>query len=74
MADLAQKGVTHVTIVPMFLGIGRHVREDMPMLVKSLRAAYPKLTFQLNPSVGEEPEVIALLARIPRPSANLAVA
>ncbi|HOE42755.1 MAG TPA: CbiX/SirB N-terminal domain-containing protein [Rhodoferax sp.] len=70
VADLAQKGVTHVTIVPMFLGIGRHAREDMPMLVKSLQAVYPKLNFRLKPSVGEEPEVIALLARIARPTTN----
>ena len=42
----------------------------MPMLVKSLQAVYPKLNFRLKPSVGEEPEVIALLARIARPTTN----
>lgn len=68
VADLVKKGVIDIKVVPMFLGIGRHAREDIPMLVKNLQSVYPKLNFRLNPPVGEEPEVIALLARIARPS------
>jgi sirohydrochlorin cobaltochelatase len=64
VAELVPNGVKHITIVPMFLGVGRHAREDMPSLVNSLRATYPLVSFKLNPSVGEEPAVIALLARI----------
>jgi sirohydrochlorin ferrochelatase len=33
--------VRELTIVPMFLGVGRHAREDLPELVKQLRAAHP---------------------------------
>ena len=67
VAELVSQGVSHITVVPMFLGIGRHAREDMPLLVANLQAVYPRLKFRLNPSVGEEPEVITLLARIARP-------
>ncbi len=68
VAGLVLNGVTQITIVPMFLGLGRHAREDMPMLVNHLQGVYPRVQFQLNPSVGEEPEVIELLAKIAMPS------
>jgi sirohydrochlorin cobaltochelatase len=66
VGELVQKGVNQITIVPMFLGVGRHAREDMPLLVNNLQAVYPQVGFKLNPSVGEEPSVIDLLARIAR--------
>ena len=67
MAELAAKHVKHVTIVPMFLGVGRHAREDLPLLVSELRQTYPKVHFVLRPSVGEEPRVIEMLARLSLP-------
>ena len=68
VAELCALGVNNITIVPMFLGVGKHAREDTPVLVKELQARYPAVAFQLRPSVGEEPRVIELLARISMPS------
>ena len=67
--ELVQLGVRQITIVPMFLGLGRHAREDMPLLAAQMQAAYPDVRFWLKPSVGEEPAVIELLARMARPDA-----
>jgi sirohydrochlorin cobaltochelatase len=61
---LARDGVTEIVITPMFLGVGKHAREDLPLLVASLRATYASIDFTLRPSVGEEPQVIELLAKI----------
>jgi len=63
-AELAALGVTHIVIVPMFLGVGRHAREDMPVLVEELRVAHPQIEFQLKPSVGEQSQVIEMLAQV----------
>lgn len=64
VGELVQQGASNIKIVPMFLGVGRHAREDMPLLVTDLQARHPQVCFQLNPSVGEEPLVVDLLARI----------
>ncbi len=64
VGELVQQGVNHIKIVPMFLGVGRHAREDMPLLVANLQTVHPQVSFKLNPSVGEEPLVVDLLARI----------
>ncbi len=62
-AALVASGATMVKVVPLFLGMGKHVREDLPQLLGTLRAQHPAVTFVLARAVGEEPEVIDLLAR-----------
>ena len=59
-----QAGVQAITIVPMFLGVGKHAREDLPVLVSDLTAAHPEVRFTLQAAVGEHPEVVDVLARL----------
>ena len=61
---LMKQGVAHVRIVPMFLGVGRHAREDLPELVNDLTEAYPQMSFELLPAIGEHPAMTALMADI----------
>ena len=61
---LMKQDVAHVRIVPMFLGVGRHAREDLPDLVHGLRQAYPQMSFELLPAIGEHPAMTALMADI----------
>jgi sirohydrochlorin cobaltochelatase len=62
--ELADLGIQRITVVPMFLGVGRHAREDLPSLVKELREKLPSVDFELRPAVGEDPRLIQLLAGI----------
>jgi sirohydrochlorin cobaltochelatase len=64
VATLVSSGVTQVTIVPMFLGVGRHAREDLPLLVQALQTQFPALNICLQNAVGEDPRLIELLAYI----------
>jgi sirohydrochlorin cobaltochelatase len=57
-------GADHITVVPMFLGTGKHAREDLPQLVQALRAAHPQLRFEVQQAVGEDPRMTALMAEI----------
>lgn len=61
---LIADGARALRVVPLFLGMGKHVREDLPQLVQALRAAHPEVVFSLAPAVGETTEVIDLLAEI----------
>jgi sirohydrochlorin cobaltochelatase len=61
---LIDRGVQAITIVPLFLGVGRHAREDLPVLMEALRAQHPCVAFLLRPAVGEDPRLITLLAQI----------
>jgi len=63
-AELAVLGVTAITVVPLFLGVGRHAREDLPRLMVTLQASHPQVVFSLRPAIGEEAQIIELMARI----------
>lgn len=62
--DLIAGGAGHVTIVPMFLGTGRHAREDLPAIVDALRSGHPHVAFVLQKPVGEDGRVLDLIAKI----------
>jgi sirohydrochlorin cobaltochelatase len=62
--QMMKEGLDHLRIVPMFLGVGRHAREDLPQLVADLRQAYPQVSFELTPSIGEQPAMTRLMAEI----------
>jgi sirohydrochlorin cobaltochelatase len=63
-ADLIASDVSEITILPMFLGVGRHAREDLPALITELKQNHPHTTFQVQPAVGENTQVLDLLAEI----------
>jgi sirohydrochlorin cobaltochelatase len=64
VSKLVDGGVQAITVVPMFLGVGKHAREDLPELTAALRLQYPEVRFTLQPAVGENPRLIALLSEI----------
>ena len=64
VAQLLVNGIDAVRIVPMFLGVGKHAREDLPKLVQELKLQYPHVFFELRQAVGEEPELIRIMASI----------
>ena len=64
VAALVQTGVNAIRIVPMFLGVGRHAREDLPLLLQDLIIQYPGVTFELSKAIGEEPEMTRAMAAI----------
>jgi sirohydrochlorin cobaltochelatase len=63
-AQMITSGAMTLRIVPMFLGVGRHAREDLPVLVTQLQADHPQVHFELQAAVGENPLLIDLMAQI----------
>ncbi|HXD41016.1 MAG TPA: CbiX/SirB N-terminal domain-containing protein [Ramlibacter sp.] len=63
-AHLVGGGARYVTIVPMFLGAGKHARDDLPGLREKLQRAHPGVAFELQRPVGEDPRLLDLLAAI----------
>jgi sirohydrochlorin cobaltochelatase len=61
---LVQEGHRAIRIVPMFLGVGRHAREDLPALCAELRQRHPGLWLDLQPAIGEQAEMIRSIAAI----------
>ena len=63
-SKLISDGAQSLRVVPMFLGMGKHAREDLPELVEALRSAHPSVPVSVARAIGEEAEVTDLLAQI----------
>lgn len=61
-ADLVSCGCRQVTVLPMFLGTGGHVRRDLPLQLERLRQAHPGVSFALQAPIGELPAVHEAMA------------
>lgn len=57
-------GCDEIVVVPMFLGVGRHARQDLPTLIAGLAQALPDVQIRLQPAVGEDARIVDLLARV----------
>ena len=60
--DLIARGATQIDIVPLFLGAGTHVRNDVPKLVDLAASRHSSVRFQLRPFIGDAPTVLAAIA------------
>ncbi len=63
-AELVALGVKSITVAPLFFGLGKHLREDLPRLLTALRSAHSGVDFDLKKSIGEEAALIELMAQL----------
>jgi sirohydrochlorin cobaltochelatase len=59
---LVEAGCACVSVLPLFLGAGGHVRRDLPELLDRMRARYTGVSWQLHSAVGELDSVIGAMA------------
>ena len=60
--SLATAGVKKIRVIPLFLGPGGHIKNDLPRLVLAARADHPQVKITLERPIGEQPRVIAAIA------------
>lgn len=70
---LARGGATQITVVPMFLAQGGHVKKDLPVLLDAARALHPHCEIHLLAAVGEAEPVVAAMAAYALQGARAAV-
>ena len=63
-SNLIAAGARQLRVFPLFLGVGKHAREDLPLLLAQLRAAHPDVAIELLPAAGEDDRLTALMADI----------
>ena len=62
--DLIAAGAREIRVFPLFFGVGKHAREDLPLLIEEIRTAHPGVSVELLPTAGEYGELTALMASI----------
>ncbi|MBL0946166.1 MAG: CbiX/SirB N-terminal domain-containing protein [Hydrogenophaga sp.] len=62
--ELVAAGATTLRVLPLFFGMGKHAREDLPQLMDALQREHPQVVFERLPTAGEDPQLIDLLAAL----------
>ena len=62
IAALVSEGANTIRVVPVFLGQGGHVKEDLPKLLAAARKRHSGIEFSLDAPIGEQATVIEAIA------------
>ena len=62
VASLVAQGALAVTVFPLFLAQGGHLRLDLPRLLDAIRTKHPHIPIALEPAVGDVPEIREAIA------------
>jgi sirohydrochlorin cobaltochelatase len=62
--ELAAQGCLAIRVVPVFLGQGGHVREDLPAALARIRARHPRIAIAVRDAVGEDDRVLDRIAAV----------
>ena len=56
-------GIERVVVYPVFLGMGLHLRDDLPELAQQLQEQFPQLDIHFTPALGMDQQLIELVAQ-----------
>lgn len=59
---LCAQGARRVTILPMFIAQGGHLKREVPEIVARLRSTWPEVEFSLSGAIGEHESVVQAMA------------
>ncbi len=60
---LVTQGIKKITVVPVFLAVGSHVRKDLPLLLEQAQQKHPALQIQASTAIGEQLEIQQAIAQ-----------
>ena len=64
VASLVKKGAKRIRVVPLFLGAGGHIKEDLPTLAAAARARHAGVEIVLETTIGERQEITDAIAAV----------
>jgi sirohydrochlorin cobaltochelatase len=56
------QGVTAITVVPLFMAQGGHLREDVPRLIQQIKQSHPSVAVSLTSPIGEVEAILHQIA------------
>lgn len=60
--ELARDGVRQMTLVPLFMAQGGHLKNDLPPMVHELEKAHTGLRIHVTPAIGESALLLSAIA------------
>lgn len=62
IAKLVKSGIVAITVIPLFVARGGHLKHDLPALLAEIRKQHPGVTVKVTPAIGEVDTILAAIA------------
>ena len=62
LAALVEEGASSITVFPLFMAQGGHLKDDLPRMVEALRQSHPHLPICMETALGDVPEVLEAIS------------
>lgn len=62
VAVLADEDIRHITVIPLFLAQGGHLKEDLPRLLADIRSRHPALRIDVTSAIGDSEDLTDAIA------------
>ena len=62
IATLVAEGALAITVFPLLMAEGAHLKQDIPRILGAIRAAHPRIPIALEPAIGEVPQLLDAIA------------
>jgi len=59
---LAGRGLRRITVVPLFLAQGGHLKRDLPGIISEVQAAHRELRIDVTSAIGDSAQLIEAIA------------
>ena len=59
---LVARGAVAITVFPLFMAQGGHLKQDLPRILDAIRWAHPNIPIALESAVGDVPEILEAIA------------
>jgi sirohydrochlorin cobaltochelatase len=60
--SLVARGAIAITVFPLFMAQGAHLKQDLPKILDAIRATHPNIPIALESAVGDVPEILEAIA------------
>lgn len=62
IADLAARGIKNISVIPLFMAQGGHLKQDLPRKLEQIRRHHPAISFRISAPIGEAQAILAAIA------------
>jgi sirohydrochlorin cobaltochelatase len=62
IASLFDAGFGRITVVPLFLAQGGHLKQDLPRLLDDVRGRHPSMRIEVTSAIGDSEELTGVIA------------
>ena len=62
VAGLADEGIGRITVIPLFLAQGGHLKQDLPRLLVDIRSRHPSIRIDVTSAIGDSEDLTDAIA------------